>query len=144
MKKSHVPPNEPLLSRASDMTILTPNEIARQVVKRLPLSNEAKIRCLQMRAVKPGRVYTEREFRLRCHLMKPVIDRCIDDIHDFVDENHPGGSMIDRLYDLISHHTFLYNEDRQMPHAPPFVRRTCTGWLGCTTSAEDVAYQPWE
>ena len=126
------------------MTILTPNEIARQVVKRLPLSDEAKIRCLQMRAVKPGRVYTEPEFKLRCHQMKPVIDRCIIDMRDVVDESHPGGGMIDKLYDLISHHTFLYNEHHEIPHAPPAVRRTCTGWLGCTTRVEDVAYQPWE
>jgi len=131
-------------SRILGMVVLTDDELIRQGVKRLQVSHATKIRWLQKCAVKPGRQYTVIAYADRCWQMRPVIAACVADVSKFIDESDESGAIIDTIHELVSHHTFLYNEAHELPHDLPRVKRNWADCLGCMTTAEQVAFMHWE
>ena len=130
------------------MLTLTHNDVVRQVIKRLDIDMPTKISWLRRRAIKRGRVYTMREFRMLRRRIVKVINDSVVELNDFIKssdlsraeedyQNRIGQAPIDivvsKVIQRLPYDTF-----------PPPLVRSCTGFYGCKTTEEDVYFASWE
>lgn len=141
-------------SPATRMT-LTIVEIVRAVIKRLKISESLKKEWLLRRSIKPGRVYTKREFRALRRSVMPFINACVDDLNAIISNggidraetnyyNRTGEAPVDMVFNVVSQHVTPGDRSNVTAVMPPVLRRTCTGFFGYNSTPEAVAFKEWE
>ena len=141
--------------KLNNWEVLTQAEIVRQVVKRLNIDHHLKINWLQRRAVKPQSFSSQRHFRWCRRNTRSIINACVTDMNDIIADHdldqleedyrarEGGEAPIDMVFHLVNKHSFS-ESNNDFPLVPPWPRRTCTGYYGCTTSSEEVQFHDWE
>ena len=142
--------------KLNNWEVLTQAEIVRQVVKRLNIDHHLKINWLQRRAIKPQSFSSQRHFRWCRRNTRSIINACVTDMNDIIADHdldqleedyraREGGceAPIDMVFNLVNNHSFS-ESNNDFPLVPPWPRRTCTGYYGCTTSSEEVQFHDWE
>lgn len=133
--------------------MLTKEEIVRQVVMRLSTEPSIKNEWLRRRAVKPGRIYTKREFRKLRRQVLPVIHVCVNRLNEMMSNlvqaessyhAHSEQAPIDVVFDVVSEHLHEYMMKNRIPIHPPELRRTCTGYFGSAIHPESIEFTSWE
>ena len=134
---------------------LTENETIRQVLLRLTLDPGTKINWLQRRAIKRGREYTKRDFRRRRRGVMQVINMCVKKMNAILangglekaEEEYAknrrffASAPVDILIGTVR---MEMNTLDQLFCGPPELKRSCTGFFGCTVSADGVDFAEWE
>ena len=134
---------------------LTILEVTRIVIKRLKISESLKVEWLLRRAIKPGRIYTKREFRAVRRAVMPFINTCVAEVSAFITNggiaraeedyyNRTGEAPVDIVINIVKHTIDHNSMNNAAAATPPPLWRTCTGYFGPSSTPEEVAFQDWE
>ncbi len=136
----------------ADRMSLTDNEFVRQVVLGMAQVEEPlKMWWLRRRGITRGARQTRRSFRVARRVVLPAIVSCVREmgalqsqgVLDRAESEYAqrvGPAAIDLIVDAAIRHK------RQLEEFPTPItpRRTCSGYFGCTTTLDDVAFGEWE
>ena len=135
------------------------NDIVRQVVKRSILEPSTKINWLFRRNVQPARTYNKKEFRCLRRKVISVIHASVVELNTMINNeeittaeydyyNYTPDRFreapIDMVMRMVSRNMKVYNIDHNIEEGPPPLVRTCTGYIGLTTTPEEYGWQEWE
>lgn len=130
--------------------MLTDHELIRQVVKEMHIPDTTKASLLMKRAIKRGKVCTAREFRSLRRQLIPMIQNCAAQLSYLFSDASPKvhtrrdymqRAPIDIIINEILNQKSLVTLDNP---SPPQLRRTNTGFFGCSTTEEEVEFGYWE